>query len=292
MKLTCYLEISLFVLATLVAGNVQAALVDFEEFVNGTPGTGDLSLQSTFQMATTTPGSQQRLEQVDSMGNPLQTFGDSDGISFFGGVLLQNPTATVDFPAAGSVLYGTANSPTTGAQTTPPGNLPRTIEINIDTSVGENITLVEGLLVNGLNTDADNPMGMPYTNELADYLISFFTDDPMTAEFVFSLPNLASNEVGGFGIFSFDSTREGDAAGNLITRVEVTSPGINFLGDNSICVPGNTNVACEYDFFIDALSFNQPLNPIPIPAALPLFLSALIGGWMFARPRKPSESIH
>ena len=230
MKLKFSIKTCLFVLTALVAGNVQAAIVDFEEFANGTPGTGNLGLSSLFSGATTTPGSQQRLEQVDLMGNPLQTFGDANGISFSGGVLLQMPTETMNFGNTGAVLYGTANSPTTQAVTNPPGELPRTITINIDTSVGENITLVEGFLVNGLNTDRIDPNTMmPFTDQLADYLVSFFTIDDVIAEFEVSLDNLASNLAGGSAFFSFNSLTQG--SGNNITRVEITSPGIDFLAN-------------------------------------------------------------
>ena len=280
MKIHRFLKSGSLGLLVLFAGNANALIIDFENFAT----TPNFNLASTFFNSNTNTGSLETLTQA-GLG-----FGTGSAITFSGGVLLQNPTDTMEFGNTGSVLYGTANSPTTGATTNPNNDaLPRTITINIRPDApmnpGENVTLVEGFLANGLNTDRiDGATGMLFTDELADYMVSFFTTDENTPEFEWTMENLVSNQLGGFAIFSFNSENEGDGVGNNITKVEITSPGIQFLGPNS---------DFEWDFLIDTLSFNEALpNPVPVPAALPLFLSALLGGWVFARPRKPSESKH
>ena len=275
MKLIFRIKKCLFVLTALVAGNVQAAIVDFEEFGSG--GSINLGLSPTFAGANTTPGSRQRLEMQNMDLTPFDTFGDVGGITFSGGVLLENPTETgTMFPdvggvPVGSVFYGTANAPSTGAVPNP--LLPQTITIDI--TEAENVTLIEGILINGLNTES---IGLDF---LTPYTITYSSNG--TELFVDNLDGgLLSNQQDGSALFSFNSMTMGSMLGALITEVEITTPGVEFPGDPSLS---------EYDFLIDALSFNQPLNPVPIPAALPLFFSALLGGWIFARPRKPSESI-
>lgn len=269
MKLIFHIKKCLFVLTVLVAGHVQAAIVDFEEF--GSSGSINLGLSQTFAGANTTPGSRQRLEMLNADMTPFDTFGDVGGITFSGGVLLEDPTETgTMFPdvggvPVGSVFYGTANAPGSGALPNP--LLPQTITISI--TEAEAVTSVQGILINGLATNAQTV--------LAEYMISYFNGTTLLNAGNTSIGTLPSNQEFGSALFGFDSM------GTLITSIEITSSGVEFPGDPSLL---------EYDFLIDALSFNQPLNPVPIPAALPLFFSALLGGWVFARPRKPSESIH
>ena len=269
MNVIRHIKTGLFILLGIVAGNAHAVIVDFEEY--GSAGSINLGLSSTFQGATTTPGSRQRLEMVDATGNPFDTFGDTSTgvISFSGAVLLEDPTETGMFPPVGgvpvgSVYYATANAPSTNAIPNP--LLEQTITITITDS---QVTSVEGILINGLATTMDTA--------LAEYFITYFTDTNMFTERIGPMEGLPSNQENGAALFSIATS------GDFINSIEITSPGVQFPGDPDLL---------EYDFLIDALSFNESLNPIPVPAAFPLFLSALLGGWLLARPRKSSETIH
>ncbi len=281
-----HIKASLFVLLGLIAANTHAGvIVDFENF--GAGGVNDLMLSSTFQGANTdqNPPSFQTLENT---ALPASAFGMTGGIRFSGGVLLQNPTETgTMFPdvagiAVGSVFYATANAPSSDAvpeNDSSTNEFPLSQAITISITEAEAVTSVQGILINGLATTPDTL--------LAEYSISYFSGvdgDVLLNPGATSIGTLPSNQEFGSALFGFDTTTlTGMMMGALITRIEITTPGVQF--------PGTPDLL-EYDFLIDALSFNQPLNPIPVPAAFPLFLSALIGGWLFARPRKPSESIH
>ena len=285
MKRILFSKLNALLAAALLASSAQAAIVDFEEF--GSTGSVPLMLSTTFSGANTTPMSRQRLESVDGMGNPVDSFGDTGGITFSGGVLLENPTETgTMFPdvagvAVGSVLYGTANAPSSGAQPSP--LLEQTITVSIAES--EDVTSVQGILINGLATTMDT--------DLAEYFVSYYSGDTLLNAGSTSIGTLPSNQEFGASLFSFDTmSLAGALMGSLITKIEITSFGVDFPGGTSNACTGTGVAGCEYDFLIDALSFNETLQPVPVPAALPLFLSALLGGWVFARPRKPSESIH
>lgn len=284
-----YSTLSLIVLLTLVANSVTAAvIIDFENFADG--GVDDLNLAQTFAAANTAVPGNQTLTNL--AGFPAASFGLTGGITFSGGVLLEAPTETgTNFPdvagvPVGSVFYATANAPSTSALPSP--LLSDTITINI--TAAENVTLIEGILINGLDTESLDP------NFLTPYTVSYFNNDSLLFRDDVGGSGLASNEQNGSALFSFDSMTMGSMLGALITRVEITTDGDtdgdgDIDGDDNHGIPfGGTNPEFEYDFLIDALSFNQSLQPVPIPAALPLFLSALLGGWVFARPRKPSES--
>ena len=272
MKLYRYMKTSFFLLLVFVTSNAQALIVSFEEqqFRNAST--------QTFQMANLTPGSAQQLAGLNFSENAAA----GGSIMFSGGVTLLNPTETLPITFDGDVLYGTAFAPSTGAQTSPlgpPAELPSIITIDIDPI--DQVNLVEGLLINGLNTDAVDMMMNPLTNELADYVVSVFTTD-LDSDFAIQILDLPSNLAGGFDLFSVSTAELMNSMGEavFITQVQIQALPINF-GENFD----------EWDFLIDAVSFNEPLPPIPVPAALPLFLRALFGGWLFARPRKPSEPI-
>lgn len=282
MKLFRYMKTSLFLLLAFITSNAQALIVSFEEqeFRNAST--------QLFQDANLGGGTQQLVGLNFSENAAI-----GGSIMFSGGVTLINPTETDPILFDGDVLYGTAFSPSTGAETSPlgpPAELPSVITIEIDPI--DQVNLVEGLLINGLNTDREDGMGNLLTTELANYAVSVFTTD-LASNFAITTGDLPSNLAGGFDLFSV--TTEG-LMNSIGEDVFITQIQIRANPSGPVDALGNTGIDFgqgfpEWDFLIDAVSFNEELPPIPIPAALPLFLSALFGGWLFARPRKPSERI-
>ncbi len=326
MNLKRTLSFSVFIILACLASSAQAVIVTFdrsaadpdlgrEAALNVDLGSsveifGGVPVSATFQgievngpgvaeLSTLTPDAGLKLDPADDPNNPMlplvprfpgyARFGDSGGITFSGGAVLENPTETAAIQfASGTILYGTANAPSTGVETVPPSVLGLSNEITIDIALGERITSVEGLLINGLNTTGQN--------FLAEYMVEFFIDDGMNP----ILPDsylirdemnqagtvvnptigsptieLESNQDQGNAIFKYLAP-----TGSAITQVLITAIGKDFD-------PDDMEEILEWDFFIDTIAFNENIeNVVPIPAALPLFLSALLGGWVFARPRR------
>ena len=197
-------------------------------------------------------------------------FGDQGGISFSGGILLEDPTNSEGVSIVGdggSVYYGTAFSPSTSILTTGYQNL---IAINIANT--ELVSSVQGSFVHGLNTlDLDGPgISIGYT-------VSYFLEG-VASPIVQNLSAIFTDgdEVVNFGFDS--STLMGAAMGALITGVEIVADGYDFINSNQD--------VDEFDFLLGSVRFNEGASPVPVPAALPLFISALLGGLVIARPKK------
>ena len=73
--------------------------------------------------------------------------------------------------------------------------------------------------------------------------------------------------------------------GAYINKVELISPGYDFELDNN-----SRNEVIEWDFLLGSVSFDQVLSPVPLPAAVPMFMSALLGGFVAARRYKSSDN--
>ena len=186
----------------------------------------------------------------------------TDGIQFSGGVLLQNPTEAsgggiiVD---EDSVFYGTANSPTTNADFNDPtyGTEPKIIiEINTLTDV----TSVSGLLINGLNT-------AQVGNDPVEFTVEFFSDLAGTNSLDMWTMLLASGSEPGNAVF------QSDTGGAAIKRVEISATPFS-----------ESPFEGEWDFLIDNIAFNEAV--VPVPAALPLFISAVAGFGLFFRRKR------
>ncbi len=209
--------------------------------------------------------------------NPFDPIENTSGVNFVGGavtfsggVILRDPANTDTDPMAPTffpgVYFGTAFSPTTSINEVGYAN---PLTINIDAS--ENFTNVSGLLLSGLNTNAPEYTGM----ELASYEVSFFNDNTL----------LGTDSTGGVDFtdtatFEFDSfSMESAIFGAAITRVEIMANPFDLNSMDSI-------IQNEWDFLLDFVNFEAGMNPVPVPAALPLFISALVGGFVIARPKK------
>jgi len=245
------------VLFSLSLNAVHAFVVDFENF-------GDaFDIPSTFV-------AQPDYDTANSTFRLINRFFGNGGITFSSGILLENPTNSDGDPIVGdggSVYYGTAFSPSTSINTTGYQNL---LAINIAQS--ELITSVQGSFVHGLNTlDLDGP-GISI-----DYTVSYFLDG-VASPVIQSLSAIFSDgdEVINFGLDS--NTLMGTAMGALITGVEIVADGYDFINSSQDVL--------EYDFLLGAVRFNEGANPVPVPAALPLFISALLGGLVIARPKR------
>lgn len=249
--------VALFVLAF---SSVQAAVVvDFENYIADLPFT---TIPSSF---LSVPNYNDISPAVLTLQG--ETFG-SGGITFSGGVLLESPTGDGGVLGdsilgdGGDVYYGTAFSPSTSITTSnypTMGNL-GFLEINIASTEG--VQSVQGSLIQGLNIE-----------DLVDYTVNYFFDDSTTAGFTESISALFTNgdEVVSFGL---DTTLDGALSGELITKVTV-------IADELI-----VNMNTEFDFLLAAVEFSEGANPVPVPAALPLFISALLGGFVVARPKR------
>lgn len=74
--------------------------------------------------------------------------------------------------------------------------------------------------------------------------------------------------------FDFDTSLMVSTLGQFITRVEISA-----LDDSDV-------EGFEWDFLLDSATLDQATSPVP------LFISALLGGLVTARLRKPSDSIN
>lgn len=125
-------------------------------------------------------------------------------------------------------------------------------------------------------TGAQNPVTISFSEGINNFFLDVFNGMTVEASYEVSdnagnsaIFNLPSNFSGGFQTIGFAAT--GD-------EVQIRGlPTVDF-GD-------------QFDFFIDNVSFNQPLPPdlvapIPLPAGLPLMLSGLLGIGLLARRKK------
>ncbi|MDW3094236.1 MAG: hypothetical protein R8G33_01040 [Gammaproteobacteria bacterium] len=249
-------------LGALCVGSAHALVVDFEEFNN-------VGLINRFVDANI---------DYDLINSPThilegRSFGATGGITFSGGVLLQDPldsTAMIINGDGGSIYYGTAFSPSTSI---PTSNYVNTLTINITSD--ENINDISGSLVHGLNTNLDAP------GILIDYVVNYYSDSFMAP--LFSQNLLDVPFIDGAGVVSFGlntNSLAGSLMGELINRVEITTSGYDFTS--------NDNDVLEWDFLLGSVNFDNAASPVPVPAALPLFISALLGGFVVARPKKKS----
>ena len=199
------------------------------------------------------------------------------GISFSGGVLLEDPLGSNALPIVGdggSIYYGTAFSPSTSI---PSLNYTNTLTIKITDD--ENVKAVSGSFVHGLNTNLDM-MGIQLT-----YQVNYFVDgmlDPYFTEDITGVEFVDGADVVSFGLDT--TTLFGNTFLNtLINCVEITTAGYDFTS--------NDNDVLEWDFLLSSVSFTEGASPVPLPAALPLFMSALLGRFVAARRKKSSDAI-
>ena len=248
--------------------SAHALVVDFENYGMNEDGTGGIGLLDVFLLGNTNLNSANSTHRLIG-----QTFGNG-GITFSGGVLLEKPRNSNADPIVGdggSVYYGTAFSPTTSINTS---NYPDALSIDITSA--EMVTKVSGSFVHGLDTRA---VGQ---NELVNYFLDYYVEGAANP----FRENLGGQLfVDGASVVSFNldtSTLAGTAMGGFINKVELVSSGYDF--DSS-----DRDAVFEWDFLLSSVSFNEAASPVPVPAALPLFMSALMGGFVAARRKKSSD---
>lgn len=143
----------------------------------------------------------------------------------------------------------------------------------------------------------DNTANLP-ANQTALYGTAFFgtgLSNPLTIDFDSAITNFFLDVING-QTFTTDFLVS-DNAGNsaMFTVPSNTSSGqqtIGFAATGTIVTilqleTGTSNPLSNWDFFIDNISYNEALppdlNPVPLPAALPLFATTLVGfglvGW-------------
>ena len=241
--------------------SAHAFVVDFEEFAILPTIPSSFTEEPNLAMAN------------DTLALRNQVFG-SGGITFSGGILLEDPTDSSGDPNntimgdGGSVYFGTAFSPSTSIITSGYQN---PLSINIDTML-DSITSVQGAFVHGLNTDDLDGMGISI-----GYTVSYFIEGVMSP-IIQELSAIFTDgdEVINFGFDTNDLM--GSSMGALITGVEILADGYDFINSNQD--------VDEFDFLLGSVRFNEGASPVPVPAALPLFISALLGGFVIARPRR------
>ncbi len=265
----------------MLLSSAHAVEVNFEN-------TGLMNLSNTFQGADITNANQ----TLSGIGAGF--FGID--VTFSGGVLLENPlmggtlTDPINCPTCGNVFYGSGLSQSTGVITDDTVGgvfqyLTPTISIGIDPS--EQITKVTGSLLSGLNTSIISPTAT------TDYLITFLSEDG--SFFDNQLMITAGYDVNELvpEAFEFDtSSLMGSLANSIITGLLITAVGTDFPGMNEVLqdLPASINNELEWDFLLDSVTFESNIAPVPLPAGLPLFISALLSGFVIARPRKSSDT--
>lgn len=285
---------SVLILFLVLISSAYALVVDFEEYDPNHPNyNGVTTIKSTFvgpnpvtnpSSNAANPANSTQASPVTNSGGPY-TLGapGSTGIVFSGGVLLDDPSngvaGQVVSADGGSIYYGTASSPSSGTLTSNivslTGEHLYTNTITIDIDPLENVTSIHGEFINGLNTSA--LVSSPTQTDLfADYLVSYFTGDDGDV----MLGGTSLDDVGfdnGASLLSFglDTLL---LSSEVITKVTITALDFSFGGGES-----------EWDFLLASVSFNEGASPVPLPAALPLFMSALLGGFVAARRKKSSD---
>ncbi|MFK8026641.1 MAG: hypothetical protein AB8C40_01125 [Gammaproteobacteria bacterium] len=246
-----------------IVSSAHALVVDFEEF--DSIGLLDVFLGGNIDLETANA-----THRLMGAGQP---FGNNNGITFSGGVLLQDPLNSIANPIigdGGSIYYGTAFSPATSITTS---NYTDTLTINITSD--EMVQSVSGSFVHGLDTRADGQ------NVVVDYMVNYYVD-VLGVETLFTqnIVDQVFDDGDSVVVFGLDTdTLAGSAMGAFINRVELTTSGHDFLGRPE---------QKEWDFLLSSVSFNEA-SPVPVPAALPLFVSALLGGFVAARRKKSSD---
>ena len=186
---------------------------------------------------------------------PAQTI-TVGGITFSGGVVLGLPTFLPATPFATTPnLYGAANHPSGGAVGDP--SLQPTLSITLDPAVGA--TTVEGVLFNGL-------IG------LDSFLVEAFSGGSLVD--AVALNDLPANLANGFDVFRLDS------GGPIIDLVTIAA-------DLSGVFPD------EWDFFIDTVAINEPIENVLVDVAEPPVLALLgLGLAMLVMARGRRRSRH
>lgn len=181
---------------------------------------------------------------------PAQTIDVNGVVTFSGGVVLGFPIFLPASPfSTAPNVYGTANAPSIGVAADP--SLTPTISVSISTILGA--TTFEGLLFNGFT--------QPVSYTIDAYSGSNVVDS------VF-LPNLESNLSSGFTEFRLSS------GGPSITSV--------------LFNPDTTGTSGQWDYFIDTIAINQPIETVPLPASAVLFATGLMGWAGIRRLGSPS----
>ena len=261
----CQLILVTFIVNTICSSNAYAVLVDFEAQYTGP--TAPTTIESTFIAADPS-------DPIQNTSSPLIEFAGG-AVNFSGGVILRDPLSAMATPIigdGGSIYYGSAFSPTTSIGTTGYVN-----PITIDIDPNANFSSVSGVLINGLNTNAPENEAMV----LASYVVSFFngatllgTDSTGDVPFTDGATTIS---------FGFDtSSLMGALMGAAITQVLITAADVDLDSTDMI-------VQNEFDFLLASVSFDGGMSPVPLPAALPLFISAMLGGFFIARPKKSSD---
>ncbi|NJO37240.1 MAG: hypothetical protein HC871_06000 [Rhizobiales bacterium] len=160
------------------------------------------------------------------------------GITLSGGVVLGFPTFLPATPFATTPnLYGTANHPAGGAVGDP--SLQPALSITLDAPVAA--TTIEGLLFNGLIA-------------VDSFLVQAFSGAALVDSV--SLDDLPANLANGFDVFRLDS---GGPIIDLVTiAADLSGP---FAG--------------EWDFFIDTVAVNEPIENVLADVAEPSALALL-----------------
>lgn len=124
-------------------------------------------------------------------------------------------------------------------------------------------------------TGGVNPITVVFDSAITNFFLDVYNGNTVNVDYMVSdnLGNSATfslldNISGGFQTIGFAAT------GTIVTILALAPP---------------TGACCEFDFFIDNINFNAPLppdlNPVPVPAAVWLFGTALIGLVGFSRRR-------
>lgn len=255
-----------FIVNVICLSSAHAVLVDFEEQYTGPDA--PTTIENNFIAADPS-------DPIQNTSSPLIEFAGG-AINFSGGVILKDPLSALATPIigdGGSIYYGSAFSPTTSLDTTGYVN-PITIDV-IDPNA--NFTSVSGVLINGLNTNAPENVAMA----LASYVVSFFSGTTLLG--IHSTGDVPFTDGATTISFGFDtSSLMGALMSAAITRVEITAADVDLDSTDSI-------IQNEFDFLLASVSFDQGMSPVPLPAALPLFISAMLGGFFIARPKKSSD---
>jgi hypothetical protein len=112
-----------------------------------------------------------------------------------------------------------------------------------------------------------------------DYIVNYYSEGVGGLDLLLTqnLPAIFDDgaSVVGFGL-------DTGVLGALINLVEITTSGYQFMN-------GARDEPLEWDFLLASVEFGQGASPVPLPAALPLFMSALLGGFVAARRKKSSD---
>ena len=125
-------------------------------------------------------------------------------------------------------------------------------------------------------TGAVNPITITFDSPISNFFLDIYNGNTETVDY------LVSDNLGNSSAFTLLDNLTGDfqtvgfaATGSIVTILALAAP---------------QGACCAFDFFIDNINFNAPLppglNPVPVPAAVWLFGTALIGLIGFGKRRK------